>query len=62
MIYVLDQKYENLVYPCKTHFYYMKVGCKGVLVTRTCYHDELLSTGECNIDGNTPSELSTLQI
>ena len=39
-IYVLDQKYENHVYPWKPQFYYIKVGCKGVNITRTCYHDE----------------------
>ena len=24
------------VYPCKPHFYYIKVGCKGVYITQTC--------------------------
>ena len=38
-IYVLEQKYENNVYPCKSQFYYMKVGCKGVFITRTCLYD-----------------------
>ena len=28
------------VYPCKPQFYYIKVGCKGVYISRTCYHDE----------------------
>ena len=23
----------------KIMFYYIKVGCKGVFITRTCYHD-----------------------
>ena len=27
------------VYPCKPQFYYIKVGCKGVFVTRTCFRD-----------------------
>ena len=27
------------VYPCKPQFYYIKVECKGVFVTRTCFHD-----------------------
>ena len=27
------------VYPCKPQFYYTKVGCKGVFVTRTCFRD-----------------------
>ena len=25
--------------PFKPHFYYIKVGCKGVFVTRTCFRD-----------------------
>ena len=29
------------VYPCKPQFYYIKVGCKGVFITRTCYPDVL---------------------
>ena len=28
-------------YPCKPQFYYMKVGCKGVFISRTCLHDEM---------------------
>ena len=28
---------KNNVYPCKPPFYYIKVGCKGVFVTRTCF-------------------------
>ena len=31
------------VYPCKPQFYYIKVGCKGVYITRTCLHDAKLS-------------------
>ena len=27
------------VYPCKPQFYYIKVECKEVFITRTCYHD-----------------------
>ena len=27
------------VNPCKPQFYHIKVGCKGVYITRTCYHD-----------------------
>ena len=27
------------VYPCKPQFYYIKVGCKEVFVTRTCFRD-----------------------
>ena len=39
------QKEENNVYPCKPQFYYMKVGCKWVYITRTCYHDEMTKLG-----------------
>ena len=28
------------VYPCKPQFYYIKVGCKGVFITRTCFRGE----------------------
>ena len=37
-------KIRKKVYPCKPQFYYIKVGCKGVFVTRTCFHDENPST------------------
>ena len=32
-------KNKKKVYPCKPQLYYIKVGCKGVYITRTCYHD-----------------------
>ena len=32
-------KIRKNVYPCKPQFYYIKVGYKGVFVTRTCFHD-----------------------
>ena len=35
-------KNKKNVYTCKPQFYYIKVGCKGVLVTRTCFRDELV--------------------
>ena len=34
-------KIRKNVYPCKPQFYYIKVGCKGVFVTRTCFRDVL---------------------
>ena len=34
-------KIRKNLYPCKPQFYYIKVGCKGVYNTRTCYHDGL---------------------
>ena len=30
---------EKKDYPCKPQFYYIKVGCKRVYITRTCFHD-----------------------
>ena len=33
-------KIRKNLYPCKPQFYYIKVGCKGVLVTRTCFLDD----------------------
>ena len=32
-------KIRKNVYPCKPQFYYIKVGCKGVYITWTCFHD-----------------------
>ena len=32
-------KLEKYVNPSKPHFFYIKVGCKGVFITRTCYPD-----------------------
>ena len=34
-------KIRKNVYPCTPQFYYTKVGCKGVFVTRTCFRDVL---------------------
>ena len=34
-----EAKIRKNVYPCKPQFYYIKVGCKGVFVTRTCFRD-----------------------
>ena len=33
-------KNKKKVYPCKPQFYYIKVGCKGVFVTQTCFRDD----------------------
>ena len=35
-------KIRKNVYPCTPQFYYIKVGCKRVYITRTCYPDVLL--------------------
>ena len=37
-------KIRKNVYPCKPQFYYIKVGCKGVYITLTCYHDVIRLT------------------
>ena len=34
-----EQKYKNSDYPCKTEFYYIKVGFKGVKIIKTCFRD-----------------------
>ena len=35
-------KNKKKVYPCKPQIFYIKLGCKGVLITRTCFHDALV--------------------
>ena len=35
-------------YPCKPQFYYIKLGCKGVNTSQTCYHD-----GKFDLPGHT---------
>ena len=32
-------KIRKNVYLCKPQFFYIKGGCKGVYITRTCLHD-----------------------
>ena len=41
LLYNIEYGYmlEPPLYPCKPQFYYIKVGCKGVFVTRTCFRD-----------------------
>ena len=34
-----EAKIRKIVYTCKPQFYYIKVGCNGVFVTRTCFRD-----------------------
>ena len=33
---------KNIYTPVNPIFYYIKVGCKGVYITQTCYPDELV--------------------
>ena len=40
-------KIRKNVYPCKPQFYYIKVGCKGVFVTRTCFRDDVKGKLNC---------------
>ena len=34
------EKIRKKVYPCKPQHCYVKVGLKGVYISRTCFHDE----------------------
>ena len=34
-----EEEEENNVHPSKTQFSYIKVGCKGVFFSLTCFHD-----------------------
>ena len=34
-------KIRKNVYPCTPQLHYIKVGCKGVFITRTCLHDDV---------------------
>ena len=36
-------KNKKKVSPCKPQFYYIKVGCNGVFVTRTCFRDDVVN-------------------
>ena len=37
-------KIRKNVYPCKPQIYCIKVGCKRVFVTRTCFRDEIMES------------------
>ena len=37
----LSKKKENNVYPCKTQFYYTKIGFKGVKIIKVYFRDEI---------------------
>ena len=36
---------EKKVYPCKPQFYFIKVGCKWVFLTQTCFHNGVVPCG-----------------
>ena len=38
-IYVLSRNKKNNIHPCKPHFYYIKVGFKGVKIIYACFRD-----------------------
>ena len=42
-------KNKKRVYHCKPQFYYIKVGYKGVYITRTCFPDVLLKAHQENM-------------
>ena len=44
--------------PCKPQFYYTKVGCKGVYITRTCFHDDVPSLK--SLDHPTPMQYTVI--
>ena len=35
----LSRNKKNNGYPCKSQFYYVKVGFKGVQIIKACFHD-----------------------
>ena len=36
-------KIRNNAYPYKPQLYCINIGCKGVYITRTCFHDDYLN-------------------
>ena len=47
-------KNKKKIYPGKPQFYYIKVGCKGVFITRTClymYDNALFAAKESSFSG-----------
>ena len=40
------EKNEN---PCKPQFYYIKVGCNGVYITQTVFHDAMMQPGNTTV-------------
>ena len=46
----LRAKIRKNVCPGKPQFYYIKVGCNGVCISRTCFHDELLNCNNSSTD------------
>ena len=51
-------KDKEKVYPCKRQFYYIKVGCKGVFVTRTCLRDVRISKSDPLLKNGVWSDLN----
>ena len=44
----IGKKMKNL-YPLNPSWYYMKVGCKGVLITQVCYSDVYMYYDDINV-------------
>ena len=40
----LSRNKKNNVYPCKSQFYYIKVGFKGVNIIEECFRDACISS------------------
>ena len=40
-MFCIKKEKKKIVIPCIPQFCYIKVGLKGVYITRTCFHDEL---------------------
>ena len=59
-------KNKKKVYTCKPQFYYIKVGCKGVFVTRTCFRVTFAHPGHwyntSNVDYSSKLALPPLKI
>ena len=45
-------KNKKKIYPCKPQFYYIKVGCKGVFFTQTCFRDDFYLSDLLKLAGN----------
>ena len=45
---VLSRNKKNNVYPCKTQFYYIKVGFKGVKIVLACFRDDYTDTRQAS--------------
>ena len=42
----LSRNKKNNVYPCKSQFYFIKVGSKGVKIILACFRDDDINTSK----------------